>query len=249
MAVPTIPLDENSPVGESDYIRDGDDAIRTHKTQVRELMEIDHVYPSSGTDADGGKHKQVTLLEQADIGAGSTGKCALGAQTIGAGAPELVFTDEANSDVQITSGGKIKAENLSGVYPVANLAAMATMMNLIYPIGYVITLGVLTNPATLLGIGTWTAIVGKVIVGIDGTQTEFDTLNETGGAKTVTLDVTQMPAHTHTLSATGEGAVLSATKRGDTTVYGDHTTSSTGGGLAHNNLQPYIVKYVWERTA
>lgn len=38
---------------------------------------------------------------------------------------------------------------------------------------------------------------GRVVVGVDAGQTEFDTLGETGGAKTHTLTSTEIPAHTH----------------------------------------------------
>jgi microcystin-dependent protein len=168
-------------------------------------------------------------------------------------------------------------------------------LNAIYPIGIVITLGVSTNPATLFGIGTWTAIAGKVIVGIDGAQTEFDTLNETGGAKTHTLVSGEMPVHTHVQNShnhtqgshnhtqnsdqhtiqgrqnstpgTEERVVLANASAGSAknmTTLGSTATNqaatatneaatatnqNTGGGGTHNNLQPYIVKYVWERTA
>jgi len=109
-------------------------------------------------------------------------------------------------------------------------------------------LGVGTNPATLFGIGTWTAIAGKVIVGIDSGQTEFDTLDETGGAKTHTLSTAEMPAHTHICSQAANFAAGGADK--NVAGSGGSTESgSTGGGGAHNNLQPYIVKYVWQRTA
>lgn len=128
---------------------------------------------------------------------------------------------------------------------------LSTILDAIYPIGFVVTLGVSTNPATLFGIGTWTAIAGKVIVGIDAGQTEFDTLDETGGEKTHTLTVNEMPSHTHQgsfgtddMNFNNTAAFMTA----DTTQY--HTaTNNTGGGSAHNNLQPYIVKYVWQRTA
>jgi microcystin-dependent protein len=85
---------------------------------------------------------------------------------------------------------------------------------------------------------------GKVPVGLDSTQVEFDALAETGGAKTVTLDVTQIPAHNHS------GQIVFDTPPGSTgttgvqiTGVGDSQpgTGTTGGGLPHNNLQPYIV--------
>jgi len=58
-----------------------------------------------------------------------------------------------------------------------------------------------------------------------------------------------MPAHTHTYgkSTTGESMSIHDIYglRGAATT----NTSSTGGGQAHNNLQPYITVYMWKRTA
>lgn len=243
MSVPTVSLDENSPAG-SDSISLGDNRIREYKTQNREVLEIDHNYPSSGQDADAGKHKKVSLIEQADIGSGATGKPILGAQTIN-GKAELVFTDEDDNDIQLTKAGK--------AYPSQSttLADWSTIMNLVYPVGFVVTLGVSTNPGTLFGVGTWTAIAGKVIVGIDAGQTEFDTLDETGGSKTHTLTESEIPAHTHTIATqtTTNGGGAGDIYHSNAATTGNKTSGSTGGGGAHNNLQPYIVKYVWQRTA
>jgi hypothetical protein len=128
------------------------------------------------------------------------------------------------------------------------------------PVGFVVTLGVSTNPNTLYGFGTWTQITGKVIVGLDSGQTEFDALNETGGAKTVTLTSNEMPSHNHGITeefgATANGglppsgsiAQIGNPGAGTRQIRNDVITN-TGGGAAHNNLQPYIVKYIWERTA
>lgn len=251
MSVPTISWSENEPAG-SDNIALGDNVIRRAKTQIREVIDVDHKFASSGQDADNGKHDQVSLLEKADIGTGAEGKPILGAQTIN-GKPELVFTDEDDNDVQLTKGGV--------AYPSQStvLADWSKIMNLVYPVGVVVTLGVSTNPATLFGIGTWTAIKGRVIVGINAGDAEFDTLDETGGAKTVTLDTTMIPAHNHAIKYDGKlvsfsgggggsnwNAADDAESGGAATVF---TSENTGGGLAHNNLQPYIVKYVWQRTA
>lgn len=139
------------------------------------------------------------------------------------------------------------ASGVSGQLAVANAT---DVLKAVYPVGIVITLGVSTNPATLFGFGTWTAIAGKVIVGLNGAETEFDTLDETGGAKTVTLDVTQIPPHAHTIQTYSEGGTPDIYVGGDSssTPAATPSTSSVGGGLSHNNLQPYIVKYVWQRT-
>jgi microcystin-dependent protein len=71
-------------------------------------------------------------------------------------------------------------------------------MSAAWPVGSIFLSTVATNPATLLGFGTWVAIAaGRMLVGFDAAQTEFDALGETGGAKAVTLTAAEMPAHTH----------------------------------------------------
>lgn len=245
MSAPTTSWDETSPAG-SDALNAGDNRIREMKTQIREVIDVDHKFNSSGTDADNGCHDQVTLLEKADLGSGAVGKTILGSQTV-SGKGELVYTDEDNNDVQITTGGKIATLNLKS----AAVADMANLMALIYPIGFVITLGVSTNPGTLLGVGTWTAIAGRVIVGIDAGQTEFDTLDETGGSKTANL------AHTHTVSNEGwgegptpaSGRLLAGATDGGASSSTGGVTSGSGGSAAQSILPPYITKYVWQRTA
>jgi microcystin-dependent protein len=88
---------------------------------------------------------------------------------------------------------------------------------------------------------------GRVVVGLDGAQTEFNTLGGTGGEKSHTLTVDEMPSHTHNYTDTyrtgnqGTDNAFSsetAADEGSTTV--TKTTTSQGGGDAHNNLQPYM---------
>lgn len=120
-----------------------------------------------------------------------------------------------------------------------------------WPVGSVYTSIVATNPATLLGGGTWVAFgAGRVLVGLDAGQTEFDTVEETGGAKTHTLTTAEMPAHTHSTNIYDQNGSASVEGVKNHVLGGSLiTTSSTGGGGAHNNLQPYIVVYFWKRTA
>ena len=77
-------------------------------------------------------------------------------------------------------------------------------------------------------------------------------LGQTGGQEQVTLNESQIPAHTHTATLMGNGE----DENQDLPAAGDNTnpsrtmtTSSTGGGAAHSNVQPYIVAYMWRRTA
>jgi len=163
---------------------------------------------------------------------------------------ELYLIGGTGGEIQLTNVGKIKAENIGGVYPAASVSTLTTILSLIYPVGsiYIETTGV--NPATTFEVGTWAAFgAGKVMVGLNAADADFDTAEETGGAKTHTLLTAEMPAHTHTI---GEGANLYSGYAQFASVINklnDRATSSTGGGGAHNNLQPYIVKYVWQRTA
>lgn len=127
------------------------------------------------------------------------------------------------------------------------------MIDKIYPVGSIFMSATLSTAAAVgnaLG-GTWTAWgVGRVPVGVDTSQTEFDTVEETGGEKTHKLTVSEIPAHNHGAYYTGS----STQHKG----YGWYGTSgsdmaydviSTGGSGAHNNLQPYITCYMYKRTA
>ena len=79
---------------------------------------------------------------------------------------------------------------------------LTTILQAVYPVGSIyVNASVDTNPATLLGFGTWIAFgEGRVMVGQDTGDTDFDTLGETRGAKTHTLTTGEIPAHTHAKS-------------------------------------------------
>ena len=142
---------------------------------------------------------------------------------------------------------------------VATTAFVTTAFQAMYPVGSIYTnAAVSTNPATLLGFGTWAAYAeGKVPVGKASSGT-FDTLNATGGAETDshTLTTAEIPSHTHSLvdgrgkdgtTYTGE---VDYHGRGGVVSAGSPTNSTGGGGShTHDILQPYIVVYMWKRTA
>ena len=124
-----------------------------------------------------------------------------------------------------------------------------------WPIGSIFITVSATAPATLLGGGTWVAFgTGRVLVGIDAAQTEFDTIEETGGAKTHTLQLTEIPSHSHIMPVGATDDTAAPFDRADagTNASGANATTASGtagGGLAHNNLQPYIVVRMYKRTA
>lgn len=86
---------------------------------------------------------------------------------------------------------------------------------------------------------------GKIPVGLDENDTDFDTLGNTGGEKEHTLTINEMPSHTHkyhaNLAFTGSGSDGTGLKQGSDLRPND-TIDSTGGGQPHNILQPYIVQ-------
>lgn len=86
---------------------------------------------------------------------------------------------------------------------------------------------------------------GRVPVGRDGGQPEFDALGETGGAKSHTLTAAEMPAHTHGIFPINyasvpqlNGSIVAGTEQ---PVGMSHNSGSAGGGAAHNNMQPYVI--------
>lgn len=119
------------------------------------------------------------------------------------------------------------------------------------PVGRVIITMSATNPGTYLP-GTWTRIAkGRTLVGVDESQTEFNAVEKSGGSKTHTLTVNEMPAHNHNIDIFLEagGPTTGGASYIDGNKYGSRTTSMAGGGQPHNNLQPYYTVYFWKRTA
>ena len=153
----------------------------------------------------------------------------------------------------------------------ATTAFVQAVSQVLFPIGAIYTATVSTNPATLLGFGTWTAFgAGRVLIGNGG---GFSAGATGGSADAVVV------SHTHTFSATtgnagghshtvshstvsgvAAGSIIaggnqSATTTTTTSTVSDHnhsvsgTTASTGVSGTNANLQPYIVVYMWERSA
>ena len=90
-------------------------------------------------------------------------------------------------------------------------------------------------------------LTGKVPVGYDPTDTDFNPVGHTDGEKTHTLTIEEMPSHNHSRNYYSSDWCANGTKSG---YHGSDTgtkkvTGSTGGGQAHNNLQPYaVIKYI-----
>ena len=124
------------------------------------------------------------------------------------------------------------------------------------PVGFVYLSVVSDNPYDLLGYGTWVALgAGRVLVGIDPTDPDFDTARKLSGAKTHALTVDELPVHSHSLTRVrGLGTGSQSTNYAGIAAGIDPsstptpvTTDEVGSGAAHINLQPGFVVYMWER--
>ena len=154
---------------------------------------------------------------------------------------------------------------------VATTAYVTNSVAIAYPVGSIyINATNSTNPATLFGFGTWTAFgAGRVLVGLNGSDSSFDTLEETGGSKdAIVVSHTHSvsdPSHTHGLQKLGSaqagtdngGAPISAAT-GYSTSRNLSPTESASTGISINsagdsatnaNVQKYITVYMWKRTA
>ena len=168
----------------------------------------------------------------------------------GDGTYVMPTTDGDSGQVMSTNGeGQVSFTTLTGV--------TATIANA-YPVGSIyMNCSNATNPGTLLGFGTWSAFgEGRVLIGIDSSDSDFDSAEETGGSKTHTLTEAQLPSHRHTVgsndSTAGFGGAAGNQEFIQNAGSGIGTpcnTSFTGSGQAHTIVQPYIVVYMWKRTA
>lgn len=122
-----------------------------------------------------------------------------------------------------------------------------SIFSLIYPIGSIYMSINSTNPGDLFG-GTWSAWgTGRVPVGIDTGQAEFNTVEKTGGDK-------NLQRHNHDVYTIypfafggSRTAVANSNSSSTTGTAGDVVIEAgTGSG---GNLQPYITCYMWKRTA
>lgn len=132
---------------------------------------------------------------------------------------------------------------------------IAELYNAIFPIGQIVIKGDNEDYSNWLGFTWERTALGKVLVGIDSTDTDFNTIGKTGGEKTHTLSVPEMPRHAHYIASNLTNNPLGGIDR--TIMYGvpasveptNYSSESTGNNQPHNNLQPYQVVAYWKRIA
>lgn len=159
--------------------------------------------------------------------------------------------DNLNSDVATnkTAIDNLKTQILESVYPVGSVYVSLTNSS---------------NPAAILGFGTWEALPAGYGLVAQGTATAEDgsTLTFTAGSKSGEfkhqLTVGEMPNHNHEMNEDAAGLFEgwgSKSKDGWVTVArqnnngGTYRTAYVGGNQCHNNVSPCVASYIWKRTA
>ncbi len=107
------------------------------------------------------------------------------------------------------------------------------------------------NPADLLGFGTWILEAqGMVPVGFDPNDSDFDTVGKTGGEKTHKLTVEELAKHRHpTAYGDTDGGDGTGYRYSNTTGKSTQIVEEAGGDQPHNNMQPFVVMYIYRRIA
>lgn len=134
----------------------------------------------------------------------------------------------------------------------SGFVSQSNLVDLVYPVGSYYWSSNSTSPSTLFG-GTWTQVKDRFVLAAGDSYS----VNATGGEKTHTLTIDEMPSHSHMASRWGgyyawggsNSDKMAQGSGGYETQLSGLETSSTGGSKAHNNMPPYIVAFCWRRTA
>lgn len=119
------------------------------------------------------------------------------------------------------------------------------------PVGTIRAFAVDTDPAELLGVGTWVRLgAGRTVI---DAGTGF-TAGTVGGEVTHTLTIAESARHKHNwtkaASYDNENETIDYIAAGQPRTWKTFSvdTDYSGGGAAHNNMPPYYVGYLWRRT-
>ena len=124
------------------------------------------------------------------------------------------------------------------------------LLNLLMPIGKTEIFYDNEDHSNYMGFTWERTSIGKVPVGIDTSDTDFNTIGKTGGEKTHKLTIDEMPKHNHNAYLYGGSLASSAGRLLFETANGQefyNSIKSTGGDQSHNNIQPYEVMAFWKR--
>lgn len=154
---------------------------------------------------------------------------------------------------KIADGAVTGAKIANGAIP-AEKIDMSSIFTRIYPVGSIYATTTMSAPEQVTNAfgGTWVAWgKGRVPVGVDPSDEDFNAPEKTGGEKKHKFTVSEMPRNRHALHGWG----FTLAEGGPAYRFGgsgserpDDAMDNTGGSQSHNNLQPYITVYLWKRT-
>lgn len=119
----------------------------------------------------------------------------------------------------------------------------------VFPVGYVYISVDSTNPGTVLGYGTWSQIAqGRMLVGQNDSDADFNVAEETGGSKTQFF-TTDIPS----FDSGGPSALANDRQSGSQPRVGNNHTHTVNPPATASDtksiMNPYFVVYMWKRTA
>ena len=172
-----------------------------------------------------------------------------------------------NNNFELDSNGNLTVNSIT-----ANNIIGQAVANAVYPVGSIYMSINATNPSTLFG-GQWEQLKDKFLLGCGDVYQN----GTTGGEASHVLTTSEMPSHNHSASTNSTGghrhtfkgwwttkgdgsttyACVARTQQNDPVEYGSFATAgehshtvtvnNTGGGVAHNNMPPYLSIYMWKR--
>ena len=119
---------------------------------------------------------------------------------------DTIYAEDLNSITAAVNNLEDEIDGVPAQISAAVAAAVAATKDALYPVGSIYTnYNNPTNPATLLGFGSWTQVSrGMVLVGQAASGT-FATAGSTGGEETHTLTIAEMPSHKHAIRRDNTG--------------------------------------------
>ena len=111
------------------------------------------------------------------------------------------------NDIIILEGENLASATVPGIITedrveeIANTKTNTTLATWCpFPVGAIYMSTTSANPSTFWTGTTWQAFAtGKTIIGIDTSDTDFNSVNKTGGSKEVVLTIPNLPIHNHTV--------------------------------------------------
>ena len=144
-----------------------------------------------------------------------------------------ILTEEIDSKI---SEFQTKIDNNTSLIN-NNTSSINNMLNTVYPVGSIYMSINNTNPSTIFG-GTWVSWgAGKVPVGVNANETEFNSVEKTGGAKTHTLTTQQIPSHTHTFHGNSHSHSLNNHTHSIPKLYGNADFVDLKGNVWNTAVQ------------